>query len=174
MGVTKRDLEIRFKLSHNTVRDTLRAAGLDTSKREYTDEEVLIFERARALIEEGKSYEEVSAAFRGSREVVDSNLGSEVMGSLLADEVAREVEEGAKEMVRDVVRRMIVRLPQLTLEVCDELASNGDVRAVYRRYREAFAAEVGGQQSAKGILGASNGKPDDLDDEWDVSATPIE
>lgn len=176
MAITKKDLEERFGISHNTVRDTLRACGLDTGRRDYTEEEIeSYFAVARKLLDEGRSYEEVAATFRENCKAVSSTTGSEVVGSSLAEEVAREVEEGGREVIRYAVRRMIERLPQLTQEVCDEFALRGDVREVYRQHRDVFLAEVGGPPPARGLFGASSDdNNDDDNDAWESTVTRIE
>ena len=60
---SKRDLQVRFGIADTTVVRTLVAAGLSTSKRRYTAEEVRQFEVARQLFNAGYSVKEVHYFF---------------------------------------------------------------------------------------------------------------
>ncbi len=60
---SKRDLQVRFGIADTTVVRTLVAAGLSTSKRRYTAEEVRQFEVARQLFNAGYSVKEVQRYF---------------------------------------------------------------------------------------------------------------
>lgn len=62
--VTKKDLEARFKLADTTVYRTLKACGLSTSRRSYTDEEIENqFKPARWLLNAGHTVAEVKKYF---------------------------------------------------------------------------------------------------------------
>jgi hypothetical protein len=61
--ISKKELEKRYDISFNTVRKTLEVCGLDTSRAEYTEEEINdMFDVARRMLtEDKKSYQEVYA-----------------------------------------------------------------------------------------------------------------
>jgi cell fate (sporulation/competence/biofilm development) regulator YlbF (YheA/YmcA/DUF963 family) len=61
---TKKDLEVKFKLSDNTVYKTLQACGLNTGKQKYSSEEIdNYFAPARLMLEEGKTQKQVKDYF---------------------------------------------------------------------------------------------------------------
>jgi len=63
--LTKKDLEARFKLADTTVYRTLKACGLSTSRRTYTEEEIQTrFIPARRLFDAGMTTEDVHTYFR--------------------------------------------------------------------------------------------------------------
>jgi hypothetical protein len=62
---TKKELSQITGLSNNTVYETLKAAGLDTKATSYTLSELLErFVPARLMLDEGRTYEEVSNHFK--------------------------------------------------------------------------------------------------------------
>ena len=63
--LTKKDLETRFKLADTTVYRTLKACGLSTSRRTYTEEEIQTrFIPARRLFDAGHTANQVQEYFR--------------------------------------------------------------------------------------------------------------
>lgn len=62
--VTKKQLEQRYKLADTTVSKTLKACGLSTAKRQYTEEEITEqFDVARKLLSRGMTYADVHEYF---------------------------------------------------------------------------------------------------------------
>lgn len=62
--VTKKDLQRRFKIGHNTVYRTLQACPLGTKKQNYTEAEIQqYFAPARQMLTAGKTYKEVEQYF---------------------------------------------------------------------------------------------------------------
>lgn len=63
---TKKELQARFELNIKTLKSTLSACGLDSSKADFSQEEVNRFSSARKMIaEEGKTYVQVAERFGG-------------------------------------------------------------------------------------------------------------
>lgn len=61
---TKKDLEAHFKIADTTVYRTLKACGLDTSRRSYTSEEIAnYFIPARELFNCGYTFKQVLQYF---------------------------------------------------------------------------------------------------------------
>jgi DNA-binding transcriptional MerR regulator len=60
---SKRELEVQFGIADTTVVRTLKAAGLSTSKRRYTAQEIEQFKVARQLFNAGYSVKEVHYFF---------------------------------------------------------------------------------------------------------------
>lgn len=61
---TKKDLEQKFEISDNTVYNSLKACGLNTGKKKYSESEHDRFAHCRQMYDEGKSTEEIEAYFR--------------------------------------------------------------------------------------------------------------
>jgi len=63
--LTKKDLEVRFGIADTTVYRTLKACGLSTSRRTYTEEEIQTrFIPARRLFDGGHTAIQVQEYFR--------------------------------------------------------------------------------------------------------------
>lgn len=63
MTYTKKDLEQLFGVADTTVYRTIKAAGLSTAQRTYTDEEVTLLARARELFDAGYTVRRVREYF---------------------------------------------------------------------------------------------------------------
>lgn len=62
--LSKKDLERRFHLADTTVYRTLKACGLSTARRTYTEEEIATrFIPARKLFDAGMTTKEIQAYF---------------------------------------------------------------------------------------------------------------
>ena len=62
--VTKKDLERRSRLADTTVYKTIKACGLSTAKRRYTEAEIHErFDIARHLLDHGYTYAQVTQHF---------------------------------------------------------------------------------------------------------------
>lgn len=67
-GMNKAQICDRYQISLNTVRQTLKACGLDTGKKTYGTEDMETFEQARNLLQSGRTYDQVAQHFGVSAE----------------------------------------------------------------------------------------------------------
>jgi len=125
MSYTKEDLKTAFGInSTNTVRQTLQACGLPTSRRSYTNEEIEgPFSTARQMIEAGRTYDEVADHFQaGARQAAPgpsaagtaANGGQEAVGDIrmAAFNLANAA---ADQAMGEVVEQALVPLMQFHL-----------------------------------------------------------
>ena len=139
--ISKKKLQEKYSLSHNTVTETLKACGLDTSKREYSEEDInTFFLPARAMLDEGKTYDDIKAAFSQRHAAATVHAQSADNGEF-AQQVAAEVEAGTREIIRQAAGMILDRLPAMTLDVLNEMARNNEVQAVYEKYRNEVLTE---------------------------------
>lgn len=146
--IKKKQLQEQYNLSHNTVTETLKACGLDTSKREYSDEEInTLFLPARAMLDEGKTYDDVKAALSQYSQAVPAQADSTDSGEF-AQQIAEEVEAETREIIHQVARKFLTRLPAFTMGVLNEMGRNNEVRAAYAHYRNQIQIEVSASTAA--------------------------
>lgn len=121
---SKSDLEQKFGITKNTVRDTLKACGLSTSRREYTSDEVRKFEFARQQIEQGQTYHQVAQHFSvGTKQVDVQEVNAQGAAENSAQESAGDVRMAAFQManamadsaMREVAESAMVPLMQFHL-----------------------------------------------------------
>lgn len=140
--ISKKQLQEQYSLSHNTVTETLKACGLDTSKREYSEEEInQRFLAARAMLDEGKTYDDVKATFLSQGQSAPASVETVDSGEF-AQQVAAEVEAGTREIIRQAAGLILNRLPAMTIDVLNEMARDNEVQAVYQRYRRQVMSEI--------------------------------
>lgn len=135
---TKKDLEQQFGISDNTVYKTLKACGLDTSKEEYTEEEIEnYFKVARDILSSGKKYKDVEQYF-GLADVepeeVEQQHSQSSQGSA-ADAVGIATAEMAVDMVQDAVKQIAPHIPQLVAHTLAEEMSSPEMKASFNEMR---------------------------------------
>jgi hypothetical protein len=153
MVYSKKDLESIFGISDNTVYKTLKACGLDTSRTEYTDEEIETrFRVARKLLGSGQyTYKDVERHFElrdakasaGSSDAAGNDDDDElpdVEGDPLSDAIAQEVKASVQEIVRASVREIVPYIPRMAAAAFIEVASSGEIRRAFQKYRDAYIA----------------------------------
>jgi glutamyl/glutaminyl-tRNA synthetase len=150
---TKADLEREFGLSKNTVRDTLKCCGLNTGRREYTQDEYLKFVSARQMLEQGKTYQEVADHFRvGARQVEDEapsaqgtadNAGQETVGDvkLAAFQIVNKMAEAA---MKEAVEKAM--LPLMKYHLGQSIQTGDFFSQVNTFCEEIEAGQVGNSQ----------------------------
>jgi hypothetical protein len=153
--ITKKDLQERFGISLNTVRKTLEACGLDTSKSEYTEEEIRDrFEVARTMLtDEQKNYAEVAAHFGASigseaeptpRRPVAQAEKEHIKRDPLQQAIRENVEGYVQEVTDEAMEEVIAHLPQMIYNSAQKLVKTGAVDEVFQNMmaqRRAFARE---------------------------------
>ena len=135
---TKKDLEQQFGISDNTVYKTLKACGLDTSKEEYTEEEIEnYFKLAREMLDAGKKYKDVEQYFGLSDvepEEAEQQHNQTSQGSA-ADAVGMATAEMAVDMVQDAVRQVAPHIPQLVAHTLAEEMRSSEMKASFNEMR---------------------------------------
>lgn len=135
--VTKKELEARFEISINTVRETLKACGLDTAKEDYTEEEITnYFQEARRLKqEEGLSYADIAQKFgvteTGSEQ--SSSPAATNFSQLIEDDVREEAFDAFRQAATNVMRQGYEQLPRFLLEARQALIQSGEAEEAIRR-----------------------------------------
>ena len=183
--ISKKELQEKYDISLNTVRKTLEVCGLDTSRAEYTEEEINdMFDVARRmLIEEKKSYPEIAEHFGGTfEEEAPSSARNSVNGagfptdSTFADPLAAAIHDNVEGYVQEVtdeaVEDVIAHLPQMIYQSAQRVVKSGAVNDVFqkmmeqrRAYREQY--DVNGE-----VINVSAGLPfaeedDDTEGQWE-------
>ena len=172
---TKKDLEQQFQISDNTVYKTLKACGLDTSKEDYTEEEIEnYFQVAREMLSAGKRYKDVEQYF-GLADVEptetnqSSHEGQTSQGSA-ADVVGMQTAEMAVDMVQDAVKQIAPHIPQLVAHTLAEEMRSPEMKASFNEMRSEIKQQqkttnagvdfllkrMNGRNGAKQLTGGSN------------------
>lgn len=119
-SLTKEELSHEFggdkPLALNTVRQTIVASGLDTTKRIYSPEEVLVFKAARQMIEGGSTYQQVSEHFK-----VDLNSANDGGEAFFENQAAEATASGeipfqlANAIAEGMAEQVVGMVPGLTM-----------------------------------------------------------
>jgi uncharacterized membrane-anchored protein YhcB (DUF1043 family) len=130
---TKKQLMEEFGISaQNTLRETMKACGLPTSKQNYTEEERQKFGIARKMIDQdGKSYADVAEHFKVNARSADANgsakgdnftanQATEATGSM--NEVALRL---ADQMMTPVAGAVIALSPKMLMYRVNEQIATG-------------------------------------------------
>ena len=140
----KKDLEQQFGISDNTVYKTLKACGLDTSKEDYSDEEIEHhFQVARDLLDNGKRYKDVEAHFglNDSDETGDTEVNQEAQNhqsttpTSAADVVGVAAAEMAVDLVQDAVKKISPHIPNLIAHTLAEEMRSLLMRTAFENLR---------------------------------------
>lgn len=182
MPYTKKDLQGRFSISDETVTKTLKACGLDTSTRHYSDEEIeLYFAPARALLENEDpkkrlTYEQVAVwakkvraemVGRNAKAVTDDNL--EFMKSF--EEELADIADG---IVDRIVEDNLDRIPDMFGRALHRRITDGSLRGAFHGWEERVTERYmsGSSRRAEGLPLA--GLPFSNDNTIDTSANDVE
>jgi hypothetical protein len=154
--ITNKEIANRFNISLNTVRKTLEACGLDTSKAEYTEEEIRDrFEVARKMLtEEQKNYAEVAAHF-GVAMSDDSNAPQEREQRVkyqadvhaadpLQAAIRNNVQSYVQEVTDEAMQDVVAHLPQMIYESAQKVVKSGAIDDVFQKmleHRRAFSRD---------------------------------
>ena len=150
---SKSSLEQEFGLSKNTVRETLKACGLSTSRRGYTQDEYDKFKTARQMIGQGQTYDQVSHHFQpGARPVKNeapsaqgaaSNAGQETTGDvrMAAFQIANAMADSA---MAEVVGSAM--LPLMQFHLGRHMQAGGFTAQVEEACSQIQAGQVGNSQ----------------------------
>ena len=112
--ITKKDLERQFEVSDNTVYKTLKACGLNTSKEEYTQEEIEnCFKVARDMIGAGKRYKDIERYFGLTSADPEQTEQYQTNQSTASDALGTATAELAVDMVQGAVKQISPYIPQL-------------------------------------------------------------
>ena len=150
---TKKDLEQQFQISDNTVYKTLKACGLDTSKEDYSDEEIEnYFQVAREMLSAGKRYKDVEQYF-GLADVEptetnqSSHEGQTSQGSA-ADAVGIATAEMAVDLVQDAVKKITPHIPQLVAHTLAQEMQSLDMKSAFEDMRSQMKQENSSDNNA--------------------------
>lgn len=140
---SKKDLEQRWQISDNTVYKTLKACGLDTSKEDYTDEEIENhFKVARDMIGSGKRYKDVEAYFglNNSGGAEENQAEAEqphqsAPKSNAADAVGVAAAELAVDMVQDAVKKISPHIPNLIAHTLAQEMRSPEMKTAFEEMR---------------------------------------
>ena len=152
---TKKELEERFSISKNTVYDTIKACGLDTSKAAYTEAEIETrFAPARHLLESKQAtYATLKDHFsmrsaQAAPNVVDAPQASSqsdqpqasqpVEAGEFLEAVHQELTQSFEVMVESAVFDVIQRLPEIAMRAANGARHRGELRRVFAQARQEF------------------------------------
>jgi len=130
---TKRDLEDLSGLTDNTVYQTLKACGLDTSKTSYTRSEVeqYFIEARRILDIPGKGYKDVEEAMSSQTELT---VQEESLKHLEGFREGLTVQVGL--LVQDVLVDITKHLPRLAVKSLYEYSVTGNMDQSFNEFRQ--------------------------------------
>ncbi len=147
--ITKKELVHRYSITLSTVRKTLEACGLDTSRAEYTQEEIVEkFDPARTmLVDERKSYTEVAAHFgtvfndQSYDTEPEIENGSQAKARTtatdpLSEAVQKNVNEYVQEVTDEAVLDAINHLPEMIQTSIKKAVKSGAVDDVFQQLKE--------------------------------------
>ena len=137
---TKKDLEQQFQISDNTVYKTLKACGLDTSKEDYSSDEIEnYFKVAREMLSAGKKYKDVEQYFGLAdvepTETNQSNHEGQTNQGAAADAVGMATAEMAVDMVQDAVKQIAPHIPQLVAHTLAEEMRSPEMKTAFQEMR---------------------------------------
>jgi len=146
--------------SRNTIKDTLKACGLDTKQERYSDSQIWNnFIPAREMIEGGKKYKEVAAHFGVSEPenleesevesettskefdsdgfvVASSDFAKDQIALGAAGATANLVQEGAAKGVKEVAKYIPNIVSQTILE---EMQEGGSINQAFQEFNQQIA-----------------------------------
>lgn len=145
--VTKKDLESKFDLSANTVYKTLQCCGLDTSSKQYSDEDIeQYFIPARKMLDAGKTYTDVESYFgtkssQGTEEVEQSEFNASGFAANEADDavdgVTMATAQAFSGMVDQAVKDVAPFIPALVAQAINqEMQQGGEIRKAFDNFNE--------------------------------------
>jgi len=147
---TKKDLEVRFNKSDNTIYKTLQVCGLDTSRQEYTAEEIEnYFIPARSMLDAGKSYKKVKEyfalkkggqsgndeAFEEQEQDFDPSGFTSNQTTDATDTVSYAVAQTVADMVERSVKDIAPFIPALVVQTINMELNSGQIKAAFEQMR---------------------------------------
>lgn len=159
--LTKKDLESKFNLSANTVYKTLQCCSLDTSSKQYSDEEIeQYFVVARKMLDAGKTYSDVEEYFgtknsSGAREVrQEEEFNAEGFAANQAtdasDAVGIAVAETMADMVESSVKQVAPYIPALMMQTINQELNSGEIKQAFDNMRSQIKSNSKGNGSSSG------------------------
>lgn len=158
--LTKKDLESKFNLSANTVYKTLQCCSLDTSNKQYSDEEIeQCFVVARKMLDAGKTYSDVEEYFgtknsSGAREVRQEEFNAEGFAANQAtdasDAVGIAVAETMADMVESSVKQVAPYIPALMMQTINQELNSGEIKQAFDNMRLQIKSDGNGNGSSSG------------------------
>ena len=147
MSYSKDDLQTEFNLSQEDMRKTLTACGLSTRKHKYTQEEKARFAEARRLINEQKSYQDVTDYFRergiiaATGEELDEVDGRPI-NSL--DDMTLQL---ASQISSNQAEQILQLIPLMTMKRLQDMIASGQMREEFQRLWNVVQIQSGNAES---------------------------
>jgi len=149
---TKKSLAEQFGISENTVYNTLKTCGLDTSKQEYSQEEIdNFFISARKMLEAGKKTKEVREFFQMKsgvattdefrEEDIDSEEFASEQATNVSELVALTVAQSTQEMVQSAAREVAPMIPALIAHSIVEEMNSPETQAAFEHLKGQFQSK---------------------------------
>ena len=170
--LTKKDLESKFNLSANTVYKTLQCCGLDTSSKQYFDEEIEEhFVVARKMLDAGKTYNDVEEYFgtknsSGTSEVGQEEFNAEGFAANQAtdasDAVGIAVAETMADMFESSVKQVAPYIPALVMQTINQELNSGEIKQAFDDMRSQIKSNSNGSGNGSGaafLLQKMRGRP---------------
>lgn len=158
--LTKKDLESKFNLSANTVYKTLQCCGLDTSSKQYSDEEIdQHFVTARKMLDAGKTYNDVEEYFgtknsSGAGEVGQEEFNVEGFAANQAtdasDAVGIAVAQTMADMVESSVKQVAPYIPALVMQTINQELNSGEIKQAFDDMRSQIKSNSNGNGNGSG------------------------
>ena len=158
--LTKKDLESKFNLSANTVYKTLQCCGLDTSSKQYSDEEIeQHFVTARKMLDAGKTYNDVEEYFgtknsSGTSEVGQEEFNAEGFAANQAtdasDAVGIAVAKTMADMVESSVKQVAPYIPALVMQTINQELNSGEIKQAFDDMRSQIKSSSNGNGNGSG------------------------
>lgn len=153
---TKKDLAQKFDLAENTVYSTLKCSGLNTSKHEYSQEEVdEFFIPARKMLDAGRKYKQVKEYFemkrgKGTGTVepqVEEEFDSEGFSSNQAVDATDSINVAVAQTVADMVERSVDEVlpyvPALVVQTLNQKLNSGEMKQAFNTMRSQIREHKG-------------------------------
>lgn len=131
--ITKKELEARFSITDNTVYKTVQASGLDTSKEQYTEEEIEeYFVPARALLDSGKKYKDVET-WANQKRAQSGNEPSSFPSAapLFSDDFERAAEQQVLEYAEAALEQAAIRAASQMGEMLNKVLGSKRVQQAF-------------------------------------------
>lgn len=173
--ITKKDLATQYNISLNTVRETLKSCGLDTSRSEYTEEEISDrFEVARKMLnDEQKSYAEVAAHF-GVKVVSETSKAEQEVNHIEIDidepdplhsAIRENVRNYVQEVTDEAVQDVVAELPQMIFESAKKVVKSGAIDEVFQKMSQQRRASSQDYSFGRRVIDVPAGGLPFVDDE---------
>lgn len=154
---TKKQLQERFEVSHNTLTDTIKAVGLQTGQRQYSEAEVSLIEQGRHMVTSGMTYEEIAQSFQQKSATVPPSVTQTPPPTAPTDEpseaemaqmqavaaeftiaLEQEIAGQLQPVVDQVVNRVMARVPQMAAQALLAQVQQNRLHQVFQGTRSAL------------------------------------